>query len=179
MQQINAEEAPDHNPIQRLYDSFSSIIFTYLLKQVTNLQDAEDLLLDVFIAAFKDKMLFDLPAERQLAWLRRVARNKVIDRYRHKALLTLLPLEQAADMQDNQLTPEQSVERQENYTRLYQALRELSHVQQELILLRYGNGLRFAEIAEILEKPEGTLRKLLVRTLRQLRTCYDQVDRSK
>src|SRR6266852_5107558 len=110
----------------------------------------------------------------QLAWLRRVARNKAIDRYRHTALLALLPLEQVAEMEDHQLTPEQSVERQEKYLRLYQALRQLSPPQQELIQLRYGDGLRFAEIAGLLAKPEGTLRKLLMCTLRQLRTRYDQ-----
>ncbi len=178
MQHLNAEEAQD-SPGNTLYLRFASTIFTYLSQQVADLQDAEDLLLEVFIAAFKYEMLADLPAERQLAWLRRVARNKVIDRYRHITLLALLPLEQAAGMEDNQLTPEQSVDRQENYMRLYQALRQLSPTQQELIQLRYGEGLRFAEIAGILAKPEGTLRKLLVRTLRQLRTRYDQIERGK
>src|SRR5260370_3835444 len=124
-------------------------------------------------------MLATLPAQPHIPWWQRVDRNKVLNRPRHTGLLALLPLEQAAEMEDNQLTPEQSVERQENYTRLYQALRQLSQAQQELIQLRYGNGLRFAEIAGILAKPEGTLRKLLVRTLRQLRTRYDQIERGK
>jgi sigma-70-like protein len=95
MQHLNAEGAQD-SPGNTLYLRYASTIFTYLSQQVANLQDAEDLLLEVFIAAFKYKMLADLPAESQLAWLRRVARNKVIDRYRHTALLALLPLEQAA-----------------------------------------------------------------------------------
>ena len=176
MQHPDAEEAQD-SPGNTLYLRFASTILTYLSQQVANLQDAEDLLLEVFMAAFKYEMLADLPAERQLAWLRRVARNKVIDRYRHTALLALLPLEQAAEMEDNQLTPEQRIERQENYTRLYQALRQLSPAQQELIQLHYGNGLSFAEIAGMLARPEGTLRKLLARTLRQLRTHYDQIER--
>ena len=178
MQDLNAEEAQD-SPGNTLYLRFASKILTYLCQQMANLQDAEDLLLEVFIEAFKYEMLADLPAERQLAWLRRVARNKVIDRYRHTALLALLPLERAADMEDNQLTPEQRVEQQENYTRLYQALHQLSPAQQELIQLRYGNDLSFAEIAGMLAKPEGTVRKLLVRTLRQLRTHYDQIERGK
>lgn len=178
MQKLNAEGAQD-NPGNILYLRFASTIFTYLSQHAANLQDAEDLLLEVFIAAFKYEILADLPAERQLAWLYRVARNKVIDRYRHTSLHVMLPLELATEMEDNQLTPEQSVERQENYMRLYQALRQLSPAQQELIQLRYGNNMRFAEIADILAKPEGTLRKSLVRTLRQLRIHYDQVEKGK
>lgn len=173
---LNTEEAQD-SPGKTLYLRFAPAILAYLSRQVANLQDAEDLLLEVFIVALKSETVFGLPAERQLAWLRRVARNKVIDRYRHTALLSLLPLELAAEVEDQQLTPEQRVERQENYTRLRQALEQLSPVQQELIQLRYGNGLRFSEIADLLAKPEGTLRKLLTRTLRQLRTHYDQIER--
>ncbi len=179
MQPLNTEGAEERAG-NTLYMRFAPTIFAYLSRQVTNLQDAEDLLLEVFLKAHVDKaMLEELPEERQLAWLRRVARNKVIDRYRHTTLLALLPLEQAAEMEDEQLTPEQRVERQENYTRLYQALRQLSPAQQELIQLRYGNGLSFAEIAGMLARPEGTLRKLLARTLRQLRTHYDQIGRGK
>lgn len=157
-----------------LYDRFAAPIFTYLLSQVSNEQDAEDLLLDVFLAALNNTSLSSLPAQGQLAWLRRVARNKVIDRYRHVALLTLLPIEQAMETIDNAFTPEQHAERQETFTHLYQAIAHLSTPQQELLRLRYREGLRFYEIAALLEKPEGTVRKLMVRTLRQLRTIYDQ-----
>ncbi len=169
----NAQNGVDSS----LYERFAVAIFQYLCQQVSNEQDAEDLLLEVFLAAFQDESLSNLPAERQLAWLRRVARNKVIDRYRHVALLNLLPIEQAIDMEDGALTPEQYAEQQENYERLYQSIAQLTSPQRELIRLRYRNGLRFFEIAAVLEKPEGTVRQMLVRTLRQLRTIYDQLER--
>src|SRR5260370_18205298 len=148
-----------------LYERFAVTIFQYLCQQVSNEQDAEDLLLEVFLAAFQDESLSNLPAERQLAWLRRVASIKVIDRYRHVALLNLLPIEQAIDMEDGALTPEQYAEQQENYERLYQSIAQLTAPQQELISLRYRNGLRFFEIAAVLEKTEGTGAPNFVRNL--------------
>jgi RNA polymerase sigma factor (sigma-70 family) len=160
-----------------LYDRFAATIFTYLLNLVQNEQDAEDLLLEVFLAAFSNESLFHMPVQGQLAWLRRVAHNKVIDRYRHVTLLTLLPIEQAMETRDEALTPEQHTERQEQFTRLYQAIAQLPALQRDLLRLRYRDGLRFYEIAAVLEKPEGTVRKLMVRTLRQLRTIYDQLER--
>lgn len=178
MQPLETEKVSD-DAKNALYLRFASTIFAYLSQRVANLQDAEDLLLEVFIAAFKYEVLVDLPVERQLAWLRQVARNKVVDRYRHTTLLAFIPLEQAAEMEGHQGTPEQSAERHEHYMHLYQALQQLPPDQQELIHLRYGNGLRFAEIAAILARPEGTLRKTLVRALRQLRKRYDQLERGK
>lgn len=176
MQQLNMDNS--QNVVDStLYDRFAVTIFHYLFQQMSNEQDAEDLLLEVFLAALRDKSLSNLPAGRQLAWLRRVARNKVIDRYRHVALLNLLPIEQALEMEDTALTPEQFTEQKENYERLYQSIEQLTSLQRELIWLRYRNGLRFFEIAAILEKPEGTVRQLFVRTLRQLRTIYDQLER--
>lgn len=160
-----------------LYDRLAPTIFTYLRQQVTSQQDAEDLLLEVFSAVLNKQELSDLPEAQQLAWLRRVARNKVIDRYRRNALRTELPLEQAVEMEDGQLTPEAYAVQQESYERLHLALEQLSPQQQQLIQLRYGNGLRLVEIAGMLEKPEGTVRKMLFRTLRRLRAIYDTIER--
>jgi len=92
MWQLNADEAPN-NVESTLYHRFASPILIYLCQQVSDEQDAEDLLLEVFVAALNNETFSSLSAERQLAWLRRVARNKVIDRYRHITLLTILPLQ--------------------------------------------------------------------------------------
>src|SRR5258708_39416452 len=109
-----------------LYDRFTLTIFTSICQHVSNKPDAEDLLLEVFLAAFNNEALSSLPAERQLAWLLRVARNKVVDRYRHLALLTLVPLGLVGELEDGAPTPEQYTEQQERYERLYLALEHLS-----------------------------------------------------
>jgi len=162
-----------------LYDRFTLTIFTSICQHVSNKQDAEDLLLEVFLAAFNNEALSSLPAERQLAWLLRVTRNKLVDRHRRLALLTLVPLELAREVEDGASTPEQYLEQQESYERLYLALEHLSPLQRELIRLRYTKCLRFCEIAGILEKSESAVRKLYSRTLRQLRGIYRQTEGGK
>lgn len=178
MQNLKTSEARDSLE-STLYERFAPTIFAYLSQQVASRQDAEDLLLEVFLSAFKSHMLADLPAGRQLAWLRRVARNKAIDHYRHHAVLTLLPLEEASETESTELTPEQYTEQQEHYARLYHALGQLTPIQQEIIQLRYIHGLRFSEIATLLDKSEGTVRQWLVRTLQHLRKLYDQSERER
>ncbi len=176
MQQLNTD-AGQNDKDTTLYTRFAANILSYLCQQVASQPDAEDLLVEVFMAAHRHVALSNLSEERQLAWLRRVARNKVIDRYRHAALLTLLPLERIVETEDGALSPEQRAVQQESYQRLYAALEQLSPAQQQLIHLRYGNGLRLVVIADMLEKPEGSVRKMLARTLRQLRAIYEKTER--
>jgi RNA polymerase sigma factor (sigma-70 family) len=160
-----------------LYDRFASTIFDYLSQQLVSRQDAEDLLVEVFLAAHNQPMLFSLSDKRRLAWLRRVAKNKVIDHYRHNAVVRLLPLEQALCAEDRALTPEQRAVQREDYERLYQTIGQLSPEQQQLIHLRYGGELHLVTIANLLGRPEGTVRKMLARTLLKLRTLYEQTER--
>lgn len=176
MQQLNTGAGQDDTQIT-LYYRHASTILAYLCQQVVSRQDAEDLLIEVFMAAHDHVALSTLSEERQLAWLRRVARNKVIDRYRHSALLTMLPLEQIMEAEDSAMSPEQRAIQQENYWRLYSALEQLAPEQQQLIRLRYGNGLKLVAIAELLEKPEGSVRKMLARTLHRLRAIYEKTER--
>ncbi len=157
-----------------LYSDFAQTILVYLCEMVSNTQDAEDLLLEVFLAAFNSDLLLNLPSRQQLAWLRRVARNKAIDRYRHITRLALVPLDQARETADEELTPQQLVERRQAYERLSHVIGQLPPIQQELLRLRYGHDLRLTQIAERFGKPEGTVRKLLSRTLRRIRQLYEQ-----
>ncbi|MDQ2903949.1 MAG: sigma-70 family RNA polymerase sigma factor [Chloroflexota bacterium] len=176
MKRPGTDEADDVGALS-LYDRFATTIFDYLSQQLASREDAEDLLVEVFLAAHNQPMLFPLSDERQLAWLRRVAKNKVVDHYRHHAVVRMLPLEQALCTVDRALTPEQRAMQREDYERLYQAIGGLSLEQQQLIHLRYGCELRLVAIADLLERPEGTLRKMLARTLLKLRTLYEQTER--
>ena len=178
MQQINREEQQYGEAIA-CYDRYASDIFTYLCRQVSSPQDAEDILAEVFMAAFKTESFTHLTLEQQLTWLRRVARNKVIDVYRHGSYFTMLPLEQIGESEDDALLPEQLVVQQEAYEYLYRLLARLSPTQQELIRLRYSDGLRLTEIAAMLNKSEEAVRKMLSRTLDQLRAMYKQAERER
>ena len=176
MQPPDTDEAPNVEQ-SFLYERFAGPLLAYICQQVSNRQDAEDLLLEVFLAALQNTSLSRLPAARQLAWLRRVARNKAVDHYRHSTLFTMQPLGQAQETKDQRLTPEQRAEEQEKRTWLMQAIEQLPPVQRELVRLRYVQELRLTQIAALMEKSEGTVRKTLSRTLRRLRTLYEQYER--
>jgi RNA polymerase sigma-70 factor (ECF subfamily) len=139
-------------------------------------EDAEDITLEVFTAALEQKSLSWLAEQQQLVWLRRVAQNKLVDRYRRSLHISLLPLEQVVETlrAEEALTPEQIVLRREELERLSSSVGKLPRLQQQVLQLRLGDGLRFAEIAVLLDKREEAVRKLYSRTLALLRTIYEQ-----
>jgi RNA polymerase sigma-70 factor (ECF subfamily) len=91
--------------------------------------------------------------------------------------LALTPLDHTHETADEELTPQQLVERREAYERLSHVIEQLPPIQQELLRLRYGHDLRLTQIAERFGKPEGTVRKLLSRTLHHMRQLYERNER--
>jgi RNA polymerase sigma factor (sigma-70 family) len=174
--QQQAEQGLYDDADAALYDCYAHVIFAFLRLHTPSREDAEDLTLEVFLAALECDNLSGLAENEKLAWLRRVAHNKLIDSYRRSTRRPVVALDQVAETlyDDEELAPEKVVQRNEEYTRLRATLQRLPILQQQLLRLRYGDGLRFAEIAVILNKREGAVRKLLSRTLTSLRSAYEQ-----
>ena len=172
MQRVKPSTVEDDWAALTLYDLHAPALYSYIYRRVGQPQDAEDLLLEIFTIALKYDSLTHLAQQQQIAWLKSVAQRRIVDRHRHNARVVVLPLEQASGVYDDALTPEEQALQHETYQQLYAVLAQLPQIQQDVVRLRYGQGLPFAEIATMLEKSEGTIRKMAVRILRRLRTIY-------
>lgn len=176
MMQQQDEHKLAQNSDNTLYERHAAIILAYVRSRTASWQDAEDLTLEVFLTALEHDNLSWLTDKQQLVWLWRVAHNKLIDSYRRPGQPPAVSLEQVVEnaSHDEALTPEQLVLRREELERLYKAIGKLSPQQQQVLQLRYGEGLRFAEIAVLLNKREATVRKICSRSLVLLRRIYEQ-----
>jgi RNA polymerase sigma-70 factor (ECF subfamily) len=170
MQRQGYAHEPEDSPAAALYERHAALIFAYLRVHVSALEDAEDLLLEVFLAALEWKPIYGLPPDEQIAWLRQVAHNKLADQYRQAARRPTVRLEhlQALLEADSALTPEQQALRQKERHRLGTALQQLEPHQRQVLHLRFSVGLRCAQIGLLLGKREEAVRQLLSRTLSSL-----------
>ena len=159
-----------------LYERHAATILAYARSHTASWQDAEDLTLEVFLTALEHDNLSWLSTKQQLVWLWRVAHNKLVDSYRRPVQPPTVPLEEAVEhaCRDEALTTEQLVLRREELVSLSLAVGKLTLEQQRVLQLRFGEGLRFAEIAVLLNKREATVRKICSRSLAQLRRTYEQ-----
>ena len=163
------------SPVARLYELHATAIFAYLRRQAASREDAEDLLVEVFVVAVESSAFDRLGEKEQVAWLWRVAHHKAVDAYRRSRLRQGVDLELVADViyDDGERAPEQIALRREEYAHLHAHLEKLSPIQREAVRLRFANDLRCSEIAAVLGKREGTVRVLLSRALNFLRTIYE------
>ena|SRR2546421_1688565 len=162
-----------------LFERYAASIFAYARLHLRTFEDAEDLLLEVFMAAWKQGNLSWLTDSQQLVWLRRVAHNKLVDRYRRSHHGEVLSFDYVLETlrSPEALLPEQVVVRREELAELSSLLGTLSLFQRQVLQLRVGDGLRFAEIAVLLNKREASVRKVFSRTLAQLRISYQQQEK--
>jgi RNA polymerase sigma factor (sigma-70 family) len=167
----------DDSLCAQLYRCYAPGILAYLRRHLPMQEDAEDLLLEVFLAALENEpRLATLSEDEQRAWLGTVARNKMIDQHRRAGRRRILPLEEAKGTldDDEEKMPEEVVLRDEEHDHLRSHLQLLSATQREVLQLRFTWGLRCAEIASVLNKREGAIRTMLSRSLNTLRGFYEQ-----
>jgi RNA polymerase sigma-70 factor (ECF subfamily) len=157
-----------------LYQEYAPLLFAYLRRQTASLEEAEDLLVEVFLAALERNQLLAVPEGERRRWLFGVAQHKLVDSYRRSARLRIVPLDALPKTleEDATQTPEQVVLRQEAQIELRAAIRRLPPPQQQVLYLRFAHGLGAAEIAAVLGKGEGAVRILIWRTLKLLRTYF-------
>ncbi len=88
----------------------------------------------------------------------------------------VLPLSLRAEtiFDDDELAPEHSALRQEEYRRLHTSREHLSILQQQVLPMRFVHELRCADMATALGKREAAFRMLLSRTLSLLLSIYEQ-----
>lgn len=149
----------------RLYDYYVQPVYRYLLSRVGSVHVAEDLTSQTFIAAYEALQKY---RERGhfAAWLFQIARSKMNDHFRRSR--REVELEAAEKLVERGDALGQVIQ-DEELGRLRSLIGKLDPHEQELIRLRYVAELSFAEMAELLRKREGAVKKSLYRLQMRLK----------
>jgi RNA polymerase sigma-70 factor (ECF subfamily) len=176
MHRQSSQSSLDESPTADLYHRHAPALFAYLRSQKLSREDAEDLLLEVFLTTLTQSKLADWSEEDQRAWLKKVARNKLVDLYRRTKKRSLVALDAVAETlyADEAHAPEEVALQREAEDRLRDLIGRLSDTQQQVLRLHFGEGLRCVEIARRQGKGEGAVRMVLSRALNLLRTYYTE-----
>src|SRR5207248_108419 len=162
MQLSSGPAGQQEAPLGRLYQRHWLGLYTTIRQQISSGEDAEDILLDVFLAALESSTLLSMSEDHQEAWLRRVAYNKCMDHHRRARRHPAFPLEAQVEIlsDDERLAPDQAALRLEEVEQLRKHLAALSTDQQELLRLRFAEELPWAQVASRLRKSEAAVRTM-------------------
>jgi len=156
----------DANALAQVYDSYYERIYRYVYRYVGQAGPAEDLTANVFLRLLNAVRSGRSPRKNLSAWLYRVAHNLVVDMFRHKPSEDVELTEwiksyepDMAHLVDENLQMEQ----------VRRALRQLTQNQQQVVVLKFLQGMSSREVAAILGKTEGAIDALQHRGLVALR----------
>ena len=155
-----------------LYERYVPRIFTYLYYRTGSTQDAEDLTARVFLRALRRLDDYEPRGAGFGAWLFAIAHNLLANWYRDRGRRPQQPLETAPPIAVEGVH-ESAVERVEEAEAVRRAIASLSPERQQLIRLKYVEGLSNSEIGRALGKSEGAVKSALFRTLAALRRAME------
>ncbi len=140
----------------------------YVFRRVINKADAEDLVGKVFERVVERLDQFDPSRGALRPWVLRIARNAIIDHLRTRRVFA--PVDTLSDpLPTEARDPLDDLIERERVELLAALVRELPTETRELIALRYGDGLRHREIAELQGLTVSAVKQRVSRARRELK----------
>jgi RNA polymerase sigma-70 factor, ECF subfamily len=161
---------------------FMDSLYSTALRMTRNTSEAEDLVQDTYLRAYRFFDKFEEGTNFK-AWIFKILTNTFINKYRKKVRtpqqVQLDKVEFALENQESQKPPQEWAGYQEaNYEELFDddiksALAQLSTQFRMVILLADVEGFSYKEIADMIDRPIGTVMSRLFRGRRMLQTILD------
>ena len=161
---VAAMAAGDRAALSTLYERHGSLLLGLALRIVRERREAEDLLHDVFLEAWRTAKDFDPKRGRVRTWLAIRMRSRALD------------LQKSARVSRNtgdgglELLVDEADAASPDHGRVRRALAELATDQRRVLELAYFEGLSCTEIAERVAIPVGTVKSRIAAGLDRLRS---------
>ena len=159
-------ERIESDSYKQLYDRYAKAMFNTSLRIVNNIADAEDILQESFVDAFKG--LDDFRGSSTFgAWMKRIVINKSINKIKRQRLNWLeIEKTEAFSIADVEDTDEIDIEYKVEEVK--KAIMLLSNGFRTVLSLRLLENCKFEEIAELLKISNNTARSQYVRAKKKL-----------
>lgn len=160
--------AGDGSAWEEIVTLFSRRIFNLAYRFTSSIDAAEDLTQEVFVRIYKTLDQFDAKQGDLSHWLMRLARNLIIDDYRHRQRNP--QNSQADDVEEHSFhlhavgsSAHREMERKELAAQVHEAIDRLPTDLRTCVILRDIEELSYQEIVDTLKIPEGTVKSRINR----------------
>ncbi len=169
----------DADAYEALVERHGRALFRLAYRMTGNEQDAEDVVQESFLRAYRQLASFDERASFA-TWLYRIATNCSLDlmRARKRRAEDLASAEPGAEDPMARVpapgpTPERSTLSAEVRDCVVEAMQELSAVERTAFVLRHFEGMRMEEISRVLDCQPGAAKHSVFRAVRKLRRALE------
>lgn len=158
----------------RLYEIHRDRIYRTAFRYTKNQQDAEDIMHETFIKAFRKIDTFDFQVNASFfAWLYRICIHSAIELLRKRKSRKIPQTDSLSDLindpESAQSSPEKTAVINQTMHKIMHALHILSPKQMIIFDMRYSQHMDIKEIAEYLHCSESTVKTQHLRAVSKLR----------
>ena len=150
----------NHGAFEALVARYQSRLLAFCRHMLSSREDAEDVLQEVFAAAF-NAMLADEREINVRPWLYRIARNRSLNHLRRTQAVGMDSMD--IHLSEGGLTTADKVHKREEFRLLIADVQDLPETQRTALLLREIDALSYEQIAEAMETTVPSVKSLLVR----------------
>jgi RNA polymerase sigma-70 factor (ECF subfamily) len=164
----------DQSALRDLYERTRGIVFTVIVRILRDPQSAEEVALDVYHGIWKRAATYDPERGTVVAWIMNQAQSRSIDRVRRERRKKRVDpgnVDVGEMEQDSFASP-----MDERRERLASALEALTLDERRAIETAYFEELTYAEVAQRLDVPLGTVKTRIRSGLAKLRTLLPHKD---
>jgi RNA polymerase sigma-70 factor (ECF subfamily) len=168
---VRRAQAGDRAAFEELVRRSSQLVYARLYLEVGDAHQAEDLLQETLLTAFRTLKQLTQP-EKFRAWLLRIAQNAAIDAARRRGRKKRTPELEELKLRQESLEvprPDQNAEREETRQKVLAVLRELPEEYRLPLTLRFLVGADYETIQAQMGLSNGSLRGLLHRGVQKMR----------
>jgi len=150
----------NHHAFEALVGRYQARLLAFCRHMLSSREDAEDVLQEVFAAAF-NAILADERDINVRPWLYRIARNRSLNHLRKAQAIGVDSMD--VHLSEHGLTTADKVHRREEFRQLMSDVGDLPETQRTALLLREIDALSYEQIAEAMETTVPSVKSLLVR----------------
>jgi RNA polymerase sigma-70 factor, ECF subfamily len=165
---VRRARSGDGTAWEEIVANYSRRIFNLAYRFTANAEAAEDLTQEVFVRIYRTLDQYDQKQGDLANWLMRLARNLIIDDYRHRQRNPQNSMADAVDDHQYHLravgtSAQREMERRELAHQVQEGINKLPPDLKTCVILRDIEELTYQEIVEMLQIPEGTVKSRINR----------------
>ena len=154
--------------LELLYNKTKSYVYGYAFSMLNNVTDAEDVMQDTYVNIYKYASMYN-PRNKPLAWILTITKNLCLNKLKQKKRI------KETDISDiEHIITKDKRHMHHDYTFARTILEELTEEEKKIIILSSVEGLKYREIAQLLDLNLSTVLSKYHRAMKKLRMKYKE-----